>query len=86
MSPIARDELDRFVQPTWTDAAVAILVFGAGTFVAGYELRSWRAATEPKPAPEIRYVAPLTQWQCSKQELREYQFACKQRILSGLTK
>lgn len=86
MSPLAREILDEVIQPTWTDAAVAILVFGAGTFIAGYELAAWRKAQEPKPQPEIRYVAPLSQWACTKREFAEYREACKQRAISSLTK
>lgn len=87
MSPQARALAEEQVtQPVWTDAVVAAGTVGLLLFAIGFWTGTWNEQRKPKPAPQIIERVPLAQWACTKQEFREYQFACKQRVLSGLTK
>jgi hypothetical protein len=86
MSPLAEREMaPSITQPTWTDFIVGAFLFAGLTFTVGYEFAVWRAEQKPARIEYRQAPAPLTQWACTKQEFREYQFACKQRALSSLT-
>lgn len=85
MSPDARRELEREWSATdLGDLAVALVVaLLAGGFLgwswgashADERIAQLQAELQKKP----KVIAPLTQWQCDAQELREYRHACSKR-------
>jgi|GEM_PF-3632427 len=81
MSPAAERETGRVIQPD-SDLYVAGIIFALAIFSVGMWAGKWIESSKPKPAPEVVYRAPLTQWQCTKQEGREYVHACRHRLLS----
>jgi hypothetical protein len=73
-------------QPNASDAIVAIVCLMVAAFGAGYWTHDWVEDPKTQPVPTVVYRAPLTQWQCTKREFAEHRQACRDRLISEITK
>jgi hypothetical protein len=64
----------------------AAAIFGAGWWARGWSDEHERARIAALPKPVVERQAPLTQWQCTKEEFKEYRGACLGRAKAGLIK
>lgn len=74
------------VLPVWVGVGVVGLVAFAALHAGAWLERQVTPAPEVRIVAAPRFKAPLTQWQCTRQEFAEYREACKQRAFSAMTK